>query len=190
GERRACALAGGQLAAGGVELGLLSGDLSAQGGGLVALGRDDQHPAGDHGADGEHDHDHDAVAGGHLVPPVLVVVVVVVEAPVTAVTPEAPALATGWKKTTRSKLGELAPQPWEPFDDVAAVFDICESSIVTRVTPLIRRSCDIRLATSSWERVHPLSSKAGAVTSLRSEPVLPDPEPPVLAPGTTVPTTD
>src|SRR6185312_15477617 len=110
----------------------------------------------------------------------------------TEVTPAGPALATGWKKTTRSKLGALRPQPWEepPAAGPDELFDICESLIVTRVTPLIRRSCDMNLATSSCERVHPLTSKAGALIALRTVPVPPEPEPPEFAPGTTVPMTD
>jgi hypothetical protein len=110
----------------------------------------------------------------------------------TEVTPAGPALATGWKKTTRSKVGLLAPQPWEEPPDAGAdaLLDICESLIVTRVTPLISRSCDMNLATSSCERVHPLISKAGAVIELRTVPVPLDPEPPEFAPGTTVPMID
>ncbi len=60
--------------------------------GLLALGRDHQHPARDDRANREHDDDHHAVAGGHWVPPG---VVVVVEAAPTEVTPDAPAFATG-----------------------------------------------------------------------------------------------
>jgi hypothetical protein len=114
-------------------------------------------------------------------------------APGTEATPDGPALGTGWKKTTRSNVGALAPQPCgEPFGPAGAleVFDTCELLKVTRVTPLIRRSWEISRATSSCDWVHPVSSKAGEVTALLSCPVPPPAAPPELAPGTTVPTSD
>ena len=89
-------------------------DLGAEAGGLVALGRDHQHPPGHDRAHHEHDDDHHAVAGRHWVPPgwwswskpARV-----------EVTPETPAFGTGWKNTTRSKVGPPAPQPWDEPPD-------------------------------------------------------------------------
>ena len=112
--------------------------------------------------------------------------------------PGAAAPGSGWKKTTRSKVGPL-PQP-EP-DEVAEAADtppapppLRESARVTRWTPLTSRRRDISRATSSCVFVHPFISNAGAEMVLRSEPVeAPPPLPPgpeTLAPGLTVPTSD
>src|SRR5207248_2015226 len=94
------------------------------------------------------------------------------------VTPRAPAAASGWKNTTKSNDGALAPHPdgveLVLLDEVtdaaaAAVSDFCELPSVTRVTPRISRSRDISRATSSCDCVQPRSSNAGAAMSPRNE---------------------
>jgi hypothetical protein len=104
--------------------------------------------------------------------------------------------ATGWKKTTMSKVGPFAgqPAPLGPalLDVVpgAPALPLLESSSVTRWTPLISRSRDISWATSSWVPVQPFNSNAGASIALRTAPPLPAEGPPEDALEETVATSD